>query len=88
MKTLEDEWYIVVKAYKFTIFEILISYIACPPLNHRPVTLLSPVTPFSPVTPPLNHHPPSLLHRVYRLYDLRMVNDHSHTGSECRNMVI
>jgi len=23
MKTLEDEWYVVIKAYKFTIFKIL-----------------------------------------------------------------
>ena len=23
MKTLEDEWYIVIKAYQFTVFEIL-----------------------------------------------------------------
>ena len=35
MKTLDDEWYIVIKAYKLTIFEILrnlfvLSYIACP----------------------------------------------------------
>jgi len=34
MKTLEDEWYIVIKAYKFTIFEILrdflvLLYIEC-----------------------------------------------------------
>ena len=33
--TLEDEWYIVIKAYKLTVFEILrdffvLSYIACP----------------------------------------------------------
>ena len=35
MKTLDDEWYIVIKAYKLTVFEISInffvwSYIACP----------------------------------------------------------
>ena len=35
MKTLDDEWYIVIKAYKLTVFEILrnffvLSYIACP----------------------------------------------------------
>jgi len=35
MKTLEDEQYVVIKAYKFTIFEIwrdfnVLSYIACP----------------------------------------------------------
>jgi len=35
MKTLKDEWYIVIKAYKFTYFEILrdflaLSYIPCP----------------------------------------------------------
>jgi len=35
MKTLEDERYVVIKAYKLTIFEILrnffvLSYIACP----------------------------------------------------------
>ena len=35
MKTLEDEQYIVIKAYKFTVFEIwrdfnVLSYIACP----------------------------------------------------------
>ena len=34
MKTFEDEWYIVIKAHKFTAFEILrdfflLSYIAC-----------------------------------------------------------
>jgi len=33
--TLEDEWYVVIKAYKLTVFEILrdffvLSYIACP----------------------------------------------------------
>jgi len=35
MKTLEDEQYVVIKAYKFTVFEIwrnfnALSYIACP----------------------------------------------------------
>jgi len=35
MKTLEDEQYVVIKAYKFTVFEIwrdfnVLSYIACP----------------------------------------------------------
>ena len=35
MKSLKDEWYIVIKAYKFTDFEILrdffvLSYILCP----------------------------------------------------------
>jgi len=35
MKTLEDERYVVIKAYKFTVFEIwrdlnVLSYIACP----------------------------------------------------------
>jgi len=35
MKTLEDEQYLVIKAYKFTIFEIwrdfnVLSFIACP----------------------------------------------------------
>jgi len=35
MKTLEDEQHVVIKAYKFTIFEIwrdfnVLSYIACP----------------------------------------------------------
>jgi len=35
MKTLEDEQYVVIKAYKFTIFEIwrdfnVLTYIACP----------------------------------------------------------
>jgi len=35
IKTLEDEWYVVIKAYKLTFFEILrdffvLSYIACP----------------------------------------------------------
>ena len=35
IKTLEDEWYVVIKAYKLTVFEILrdffvLSYIACP----------------------------------------------------------
>jgi len=35
MKTLEDEQYVVLKAYKFTVFEIwrdfnVLSYIACP----------------------------------------------------------
>jgi len=35
IKALEDEWYVVIKAYKLTVFEILrdffvLSYIACP----------------------------------------------------------
>ena len=35
MKTLEDEWYVVIKAYKLAVFEILgdffvLPYIACP----------------------------------------------------------
>jgi len=35
MKTLEDEWYVVIKAYKLAVFEILVDffvlpYIACP----------------------------------------------------------
>ena len=37
MKTLEDGWYVVINAYKFTVFEIwrdifasVLSYIACP----------------------------------------------------------
>jgi len=30
MKTIDDKWYIVIKAYKFTVFEIL-SYIMCLP---------------------------------------------------------
>ena len=35
IKKLEDEWYVVIKAYKLTVFEILrdvfvLSYIACP----------------------------------------------------------
>jgi len=35
METLEDEQYVVIKAYKFTVFEIwrdfnVLSYIACP----------------------------------------------------------
>jgi len=35
IKTLEDEWYVVIKAYKLTVFEILrdffvLSYIVCP----------------------------------------------------------
>jgi len=35
MKTLEDEQYVVIKAYKFTVFEIwrdfnVLSYIVCP----------------------------------------------------------
>ena len=35
MKTLEDGWYVVINAYKFTFFEIwgdifVLSYIACP----------------------------------------------------------
>ena len=35
IKTLEDEWYVVIKAYKLTVFDILrdffvLSYIACP----------------------------------------------------------
>jgi len=35
MKTLEDEQYVVIKAYKFAVFEIwrdfnVLSYIACP----------------------------------------------------------
>ena len=35
MKTLDDEWYVVIKAYKLTVFEIwrdfnLLSYIPCP----------------------------------------------------------
>ena len=35
IKTLKDEWYVVIKAYKLTVFEILrdffvLSYIACP----------------------------------------------------------
>jgi len=35
MKTLDDEWYVVIKAYKLTVFEIwrdfnVLSYIACP----------------------------------------------------------
>ena len=35
LKTLEDEQYVVIKAYKFTVFEIwrdfnVLSYIACP----------------------------------------------------------
>ena len=35
MKTLDDEWYVVIKAYKLTVLEILrnffaLSYIACP----------------------------------------------------------
>ena len=35
MKTLYDEWYVVMKAFKLTVFEILriffvLSYIACP----------------------------------------------------------
>jgi len=35
IKTLDDEWYVVIKAYKLTVFEILrdfnvLSYIACP----------------------------------------------------------
>ena len=34
MKTLEDEWYVVIKAYKFTVFEtsfvlFVLPYIAC-----------------------------------------------------------
>jgi len=39
MKTLEDEWYIVVEAYKFTVFEIgrdlfVLLHIACHPYPH------------------------------------------------------
>ena len=35
MKTLEDEWYVVIKAYKLAVFEVLgdffvLPYIACP----------------------------------------------------------
>ena len=35
IKTLDNEWYVVIKAYKLTVFEILrdfnvLSYIACP----------------------------------------------------------
>jgi len=35
MKTLDDEWYVVIKAYKLTVFDIsrnffVLSYIACP----------------------------------------------------------
>ena len=35
MKTLEDGWYVVINAYKFTVFEtggdiFVLSYIACP----------------------------------------------------------
>ena len=35
MKTLEDEWYVVIKTYKLAVFEILgdffvLPYIACP----------------------------------------------------------
>jgi len=35
MKTLEDEWYVVIKAYKLALYEILgdffvLPYIACP----------------------------------------------------------
>jgi len=35
MKTLGDEWYVVIKAYKLTVFDILrdffvLPYIACP----------------------------------------------------------
>jgi len=35
MKTLKDEWYVVIKAYKLAVFEILgdffvLPYIACP----------------------------------------------------------
>ena len=35
MKTLDNEWYVVIKAYKLTVFEIwrdfnVLSYIPCP----------------------------------------------------------
>ena len=35
MKTLDNEWYVVIKAYKLTVFDIsrnffVLSYIACP----------------------------------------------------------
>ena len=30
MKTLDDEWYIVIKAYKLTIFEILRDFFVLP----------------------------------------------------------
>jgi len=49
MKTLQDEWYVVIKAYKLTVFEILrgffvLLYIACPRYPYiRVYRLYSPV---------------------------------------------
>jgi len=39
MKTLEDEWYIVIKAYKLTVFDIL-SFLYCHILHVRAISTL------------------------------------------------
>ena len=49
MKTLEDEWYVVIKTYKLAVFEILgdffvLPYIACPHYFFHLTSLQGPVS--------------------------------------------
>ena len=39
-KTLEDEWYVVIKAYKLAVFEILVDFLYCHILRVRAIPTL------------------------------------------------
>ena len=40
MKTLGDEWYVVIKAYKLTVFDILRDFLYCHILHVRAIPIL------------------------------------------------
>ena len=50
MKTLEDEWYVVIKAYKLAFFEILGDFLYCHILRVRAIPTLESTDSMIPVT--------------------------------------